>query len=171
MKAANLHELELLMWWVCHFCFKKWLSKELVEHLPALKGFEVEKDDHIQHYLLNDIKKGAKIPKPIIFQIIDLKIKIKLQPVGQSINIFSGQNHTASAYHRCPEIPTVTNEVAMESRLLAEVANGIVGTGQVCSAGGNLTPPNVTVGRKERVCPGWCVFVDVCFCRRMKVKT
>lgn len=54
----------------------------------------------------------------------------------------------------------MTNEVATELRLLAEAANGIVGTGQVCSAGGNSTPPNGTVGgKKERVCPGLCVFV------------
>lgn len=58
----------------------------------------------------------------------------------------------------------MTNEAAVASRLLAEVANGIIGTGQVCSAGGNLTPPNGTVGRKERVCPELCVFASVCFC-------
>lgn len=54
----------------------------------------------------------------------------------------------------------------MELRLLAEVANGIMGTGQVCSAWGNLTPPNGTVGRKERACPGLCVFVHVCFYKK-----
>lgn len=48
----------------------------------------------------------------------------------------------------------VTNEVAMELQLLAEIANGIFGTGQVFSAGGNLTPPNRTAGREERVWPG-----------------
>lgn len=83
----------------------------------------------------------------------------------------SSQNRTtptrwreASSYHRCPGITPVTNEAAMASRLLAEVANGIIGTGQVCSTGGNLTPPDGTEGRKERVCPGLCVFASVCFC-------
>lgn len=39
----------------------------------------------------------------------------------------------------------------MELQLLAEIANDIFGTGQVFSAGGNLTPPNGTAGREERV--------------------
>lgn len=88
-----------------------------------------------------------------------------------SINIFLDQSHQTSGEQLHPitdalRSPPVTNEVAMELRLLAEVANGIMGTGQVCSAGGNLTPPNGTVGRKERVCPGLCVFVHVWFSKK-----
>lgn len=88
-----------------------------------------------------------------------------------SINISSDQSHQTSGEQLHPitdvlRSPPVTNEVAMELRLLAEVANGIMGTGQVCRAGGNLTPPNGAVGRKERVCPGLCVFVHVCFCKK-----
>lgn len=38
----------------------------------------------------------------------------------------------------------VTNELAMEWQLLAEMANYIIGTGQVLRAGGNSTPSNGT---------------------------
>lgn len=58
----------------------------------------------------------------------------------------------------------MTNEVVMEFQFLAEVANDIVGTGQVSRAGGNLTPPSGTAGREERVWPSqtcWC-FTGVC---------
>lgn len=63
----------------------------------------------------------------------------------------------------------VTNEVAMELQLLAELANDIFGTGQLFSAGGNLTPPNGTAGREERVWPPWArhagaSLVYVCVC-------
>lgn len=53
----------------------------------------------------------------------------------------------------------VTNAMAMKLQLLAEIANDIFGTRQVFSAEGNLTPPNGTAGREERVWPGqtcWC---------------
>lgn len=44
-------------------------------------------------------------------------------------------------------VSPVTNEVAMELQLLAEIANDIFGTGQVFVAGGNLTPPDGTAER------------------------
>lgn len=57
----------------------------------------------------------------------------------------------------------------MELQLLAEIANDIFGTGQVFSAGGNLTPPNGTAGREEKgvaepdmLVLHWCVCVYVC---------
>lgn len=73
----------------------------------------------------------------------------------------------------------VTNEVVMELQLLAEIANDIFGTGQVFSAGGNLTPPNGTTGREERVWSaqtcwcftGACVCLCVCDCITILVRT
>lgn len=70
----------------------------------------------------------------------------------------------------------VTNEVVMELQLLAEIANDIFGTGQVWSAGGNLTPPNGTAGREERVWPGPDMLVlqwrmCVCNCVTVLVRT
>ena len=64
----------------------------------------------------------------------------------------------------------MTNEAAL--RVHAEAANGIIGTGQVYSAGGNSTPPNGTVGWGGGGGGGKGVSRPVCVCvfvKRMKV--
>ena len=71
----------------------------------------------------------------------------------------------------------------MELQLLAEIANDIFGTGQVFSAGGNLTPPDGTAGAEEKgvaqarhagaslVCVCVCVCVRVCNCVTILLRT
>lgn len=61
----------------------------------------------------------------------------------------------------------------MELQLLAEIANDIFGTGQVFSAGGNLTPPDGTAGGEEKGVAGarhaGASLVCVCACNCVTV--
>lgn len=141
-------------------------------------GLIHKKHDHIQLNLLNKKKsmKTQKCISPIIYQ----KTKDQTSAcVSVNQHLLRTEPHQTSGKQLQPitdvlRSPPVTNEAAMELRLLAEAANGIVGTGQVCSAGGNSTPPNGTVGGKKRKkgCVQACVSLCVCvFVKRMKVKS
>lgn len=112
--------------------------------------------------------------------VFDIWTQDQPPSVYQSVSV---ENHAKpSAPHQYPKtsgehlppimdvlVSPVTNEVAMELQLLAEITNDIFGTGQVFSAGGNLTPPNGTAGREKRVWPSqtcWCYTTGarVCVC-------
>lgn len=66
-------------------------------------------------------------------------------------------------------VSLVTNEVAMELQLLAEIANDIFGTGQVFSAGRKLDTTQRDSRKRRKGVAGpdmlvlqWCVCVYVC---------
>lgn len=121
----------------------------------------------------------------LLFQLLKLKLSSNLC-ISRSFPINTGStesNTEPSASHQYPKtsgepLPPimdvlaspVTNEVAMELQLLAELANDIFGTGQVFSAGRNLTPLNGTALSGEKKGCGWArhagatALVHMCVC-------
>lgn len=84
MKTPNPHKVELFIWWLWHFCFKKGRKNLLGYIFQVWNGLQQKKMLFTQILLKSEW--NNKNIYLCISPIIDPKTKTKLQPVCQSIS-------------------------------------------------------------------------------------